>query len=142
MPLQSTRGSVAIANEEIGRWKVLIVEDDPELWPILERFSEAADPGVEIEFAGNASEAEERLTSGTRYNAIVTDYCLPRPGAGKAILDRATSLQPWARVGMVSALMGFEPEKGTPFLAKPFTRQTYLRFLRNLLLWPRSAQTR
>jgi CheY-like chemotaxis protein len=128
--------------ERAWRRTVLIVEDDPEMWPILRRFSTEADPGVEVDFAQSAPEAEARLASGTRYNVVLTDYCLPRPGGGNAILERAASLQPWARVGMISAKLGFKP-KDTPYLAKPFTRQTYRRFLRDLLGWsgPGSATT-
>lgn len=127
-------GSRDVALEASWRRSVLIVEDDREMWPILERFSAQADPSLQVEFASNVDEAKEKLAGSTRYDVVLTDYCLPRPGEGKAIRNLVASLQPDARVGMISALMGFNPkDKSTPYLAKPFTPQTYRRFLRELL---------
>lgn len=130
--------SAASAGPSAGRTgsrRMLIIEDDPDMWPILERFSAEADPTLEVEFAGSADEAEARLESEVRYHVVLSDYCLPRPGAGVEVLERAARLQPQARVGLISALMGYQP-KDTPYLSKPFTREHYRRFLRDLLDWP------
>ena len=116
------------------RGRILIVEDDAELWPALERYSSRAKPGMQLDFARSAEEAEERLASDARDDVVVTDSHLPEQEGGKRVLERADALQPWARVGMISGKSDVARE-GTPFLPKPFTPIGYRRFLRGLLGW-------
>lgn len=116
------------------RRRVLIVEDDAELWPVIERYSMRAQQGMQLEFAGSAEEAEQRLASGAHYDVVLADYRLPGERDGKKVLERADALQPWARVAMMSSQRGVTPW-GIPFLPKPFTAKSYQRFLRELLGW-------
>ncbi len=113
--------------------RILVVEDDPDLWPLLRRFSQQLDPTLEVDVCGSPPEARIRLAAQVRYDAVVSDFCLPRPGDGYGLRSSIESLQPWARFGMISALMGFRPPREIPYLPKPFTPAQYRVFLRELL---------
>ena len=112
--------------------RILIVEDDPDLWSLLGRYSKTLDPTLVLDFCDTPTDATRRLSEGIRYDAVVADFCLPAPGDGYEVRSSAESLQPWARFGMISALMGFKPKK-IPYLSKPFTSNQYRSFLSELL---------
>ena len=114
--------------------RILIVEDDVELWPALERYSTRAKPGLQLDFVPSVQEAELRLASYARYDVVVTDCYLPEREGGNRVLESTIALQPWARVGMMSGQSDAAPD-GTPFLPKPFTPVGYRCFLRELLGW-------
>lgn len=128
-----TRSHRATAADSTGwRKRILIVEDDPDLWAIFQRYSAQVDPGLEIDIVGTSDAAIARLSSDVRYDAVVTDFCLPRPKDGRRVQRNVAKLQPQTRLGTVSALMGYKPDD-MPFLAKPFTPTQYRHFLRELL---------
>ncbi len=121
-------------SEHPARTRILIVEDDPDLWPLLTNFSRRVDPTMTVDFCESRGEAIEMLGQQVTYRAVVSDLCLPKPGDGLKLVAKVRELQPAARFGMISALMGFKPPKDVCYLAKPFTPDQYRHFLRDLIV--------
>lgn len=114
------------------RRRVLIVEDSRDIWALLEQFSRRLDPGLVIDFCESPDEAKRQIEQGEHYDALISDYCLPKPGDGEALRSQIARSHPEISFGMISGLLGFAP-KGIPYLRKPFTQQGFRGFLDELL---------
>jgi len=72
--------------------RVLHVDDDPEIVDLATTFLEREDERLEIEPAGSAAEALDRLDSG-RINCIISDYQLPDMGC-REFVDAVHETEP------------------------------------------------
>ncbi|MFK7899079.1 MAG: response regulator [Myxococcota bacterium] len=131
MPSGNPRGG-ASASRPSWRRRVLVVEDSPDLWELIETFSRRLDPGLVIDFCDGPEEAEQRLKQGEHYDVLISDYCLPKPGDGEILRTRIKRSHPETSFGMISGLLGFKP-KDVPYLRKPFTQNDFRGFLSGLL---------
>jgi len=118
----------------IHRPRILIVEDDVEMWKLIERAVHAANPDVEIHWAADAESARLALRS-YAFDAVLADFMLEDSSNGWTILSESRRLQPGARVAMASALPLRPPgSEGCPFLQKPFDVARCADFVTRLLV--------
>jgi DNA-binding NtrC family response regulator len=117
------------------RRRLLVVEDDLDLWKMVERIARAVDPEVIIDFARNADEAIDRMLERHRYDLILADFMLADSRSGFWLQQRCERLQPWSNFALMSALPLRTPGPiSCPFLHKPFTIPECRDFLAQLLL--------
>ncbi|MCP4040126.1 MAG: hypothetical protein GY733_24495 [bacterium] len=117
--------------------RLLVVDDDPDLWPLITRAGRILDSDLEIQFAASSHSAINRMLEPLRFAAVLVDDCLPRPGDGLSLCGAVESLQPWADVGLMSGTSHLE-NSGCAFLAKPFSPIECRSFLVELLSLPHS----
>ncbi len=113
--------------------RLLVVEDDADLWPILERIGGIVDRGLRIDFAPDADRALYRLMSEERYKAVLADVLLPGDHGGYWLRSMCDRYQPWAGFAMMSSspkLEGFD----ALFLPKPFSIRQAIEFMQDLVL--------
>jgi CheY-like chemotaxis protein len=117
----------------VGRPRILIVEDDPEMWRLIERAVRAANPDVAIHWAQSAPAARSALEC-YRFDAVLADFMLEGSDDGWTVLAESRRLQPAARVAMASSLP-LRPPRGEscPFLQKPFDVARCAAFVSQLL---------
>jgi DNA-binding response OmpR family regulator len=116
------------------RPRLLVVEDDPSMWKLIERAARDANPDVVIHWATDADGARLALER-YRFDAILADYLLENSIDGYSVLGEARRRQPRARIGMASALPLRPPgDNGCPFLRKPFEFAECREFVAQLLL--------
>jgi DNA-binding NtrC family response regulator len=115
--------------------RLLVVEDDPDLRPVLERAARLVDPELRVDWAVSVPEAIQQLNLG-EYELVLTDYLLDERGSGFTLRSWCDYHRPRLRVAMMSAYpigdAGSRPEIGR-FLRKPFTMQQLWAFLRAAL---------
>lgn len=117
--------------------RVLVVEDDVELRPPIERVMSRLSQPVEIEWAQSAPEAIARLL-GHRFDLVLADFLLDERGSGFAVRGWCERHRPDLRFAMMSAVAppdyaaaaGPEP---VPFLPKPFSARDLQGFLERVL---------
>ncbi len=115
-----------------GNTRVLLVEDDPDVAPLVYRGLRDVDPLLSIVWASDSARAREALSSGS-FDVVIADYSIDGGGTGWTLLEEARARDPGVRCGILSALpLGIE-KLGTPFLHKPFARHELISFLRPLL---------
>jgi DNA-binding NtrC family response regulator len=118
----------------VRRPRLLVVEDDLELWKLIERAVRAANPDVAIHWAADASSARLALESYS-FDAVLADFLLEDSSNGWTILSESRRLQPDARVGMASALpLRLPKAERCPFLQKPFDIASCADFVTRLLV--------
>jgi DNA-binding response OmpR family regulator len=116
------------------RPRILIVEDDVEMWKLLDRGIHAANPDVAIHWAADAESARVALRS-YRFDAVLADFMLGDSSSGWTVLSESRRLQPDARVGMASSMPLRIPEaEECPFLQKPFDIASCAAFVSRLLV--------
>ena len=107
--------------------RVLLVEDDPEVSKVVDRFLVTL--GCVVTAAANAELALTTLDGGERIDLLLTDIAL---GAGMRGTDLARSVQERDPAVAILLMSGFapellEPERGQPLpwelLRKPYTRE-------------------
>lgn len=115
------------------RTRVLLVEDDPDIVPLVVRELRELDLECSVQWCMD-SEAASRALLTSRYDAVVADYLIEGASTGWSLHDRARHIDPELGYGLLSALPleGVE-HLGVPFLQKPFTPSTLRAFLRTLL---------
>ncbi len=112
---------------------ILVVEDDVDIWHLIQRAVETALPGAAIRWVSDAGSARLALES-CRFDAVIADYMLEDSTNGWTVLSECRRLQPHARVGMTSALPLRPPRnESCPFLQKPFAVASCAEFLGRLL---------
>ncbi len=112
---------------------MLVVEDDEQMWPLWHRIATQVDPDLAIDFVASRHDAIGCLRQRRHYDAVLVDYCLPSPGDGTRLREPIGSLQPRARVAMMSSLDRLQASD-CAFLPKPFTPAQAGAFLRDLLI--------
>lgn len=112
--------------------RLLVVDDDPDLWPLVLRAGHIVDPDLEIYFAASTLSAIDRMLEPMRFDAVLVDDCLPRAGDGLSLCSSIESLQPWAEIAMMSGISRLE-DADCLFLRKPFSPTKCWEFLRELL---------
>ncbi len=75
---------------------------------------------LEIHFAASSHSAINRMLEPLRFDAVLVDDCLPRPGDGVSLCAGIESLQPWAGVALMSGISHLE-SSDYAFLPKPFS---------------------
>jgi len=124
-------------------YRVLIVEDDVELQPPVERVMSRLSEPVEIEWAQSAPEAIARLLAHD-FDLVLADFLLDERGSGFAVRGWCERHRPDVRFAMMSAVAppdyraaaGPEP---VPFLPKPFSTRDLHGFLEGVLSDPPGA---
>jgi DNA-binding response OmpR family regulator len=118
----------------LSRPRILIVEDDVEMWKLIERAIHAANPDVAIHWASDAEGARVALRS-YRFDAVLADFMLEDSTSGWTVLSETRRLQPNARVAMASSMPLQIPEaEECPFLQKPFDIASCAAFVNRLLV--------
>lgn len=99
--------------------RVLIVEDDPTIYPILARMIHRLNPRVDIEFTVSAEGAQD-LLQGLRqkYDVILSDISLAGKKTGIDLANETYSALAPVPIVLTSSTPGFKSR--LPFLAKPF----------------------
>jgi len=117
--------------------RMLVVEDDLDLEPVIRRLAHAIRPDVTIDWVGDAQSARALLQEHC-YDAVLVDQCLGEEGSGLGLRSRCWESQPQAIFAVMSAwplsdYLHSVGGAGTPFLRKPFALAECRAFLRSLL---------
>jgi DNA-binding NtrC family response regulator len=115
------------------RPRILIAEDDVDIWHLIENAIQQAIPDARIQWASDSASARLALEC-CRFDAVLADYMLEDETDGWTLITEVRRLQPDARVGMTSALPIRPPRNGAcPFLRKPFEIASCADFVKRLL---------
>lgn len=117
----------------IHRPRLLVVEDDPDMWKLVERAAREANPEVIIHWATDADGARSALEQ-QEFDAVMADFMLENSQSGWWLLGECRRLQPQARIALSSSLPLRAPgATGCPFLQKPFGMAECRQFVTQLL---------
>jgi DNA-binding response OmpR family regulator len=108
--------------------RVLLIEDDPDIAPLVYRALRKLEPGLSILWASDSKRARE-LISARDFDVVIADYSIDGGGTGWTILEEMRAMNPLVRCGIVSALPLGVDKLGTPFLRKPFDEGELLLFV-------------
>ena len=125
--------------------RILLVEDDCELEPLVRRAAGALRPAVSIDWCTSTEQAHELLAS-RFYDAVIADWCLEGSHAGLELRVECWRLQPQAVFAMTSSYplstyLHSVGRPGIPFLAKPFDVWRCREFLASLLVSGEGAES-
>jgi DNA-binding response OmpR family regulator len=126
--------------------RMLVVEDDRDLEPVLRRVVHSIRSDVSVDWAGDVQTARTLL--GSRfYDVVLVDQCLGEGGSGLGLRARCWEKQPQAIFAVMSAwplsdYLHSVGGAGTPFLRKPFAPSECRAFLRSLLRVPSGIKRR
>ncbi len=112
--------------------RLLVIEDDTSMIPLVSRALTYLDPDIVLDWATNADDARSALTDG-QYDAILSDFMLADSDSGFSIYSDCRTLQPNARFAMMSALPISLPDGAYGLLAKPFDVNECRNFIEGLL---------
>ena len=112
--------------------RLLVVEDDVQLMPLLGRALHWVDPDVVLDWATDVGQARSAIVE-NEYRAILADFMLADSDSGLSIYADCRALQPEARFAMMSALPISLPVVAVGLLYKPFDLGRVCDFLRRLL---------
>ena len=113
--------------------RLLVIEDDSDLLPILARVVHGIDPDMKVDWASGADDARAAINS-ERYHAILSDYMLADSDTGLVLYQDCVKYQPQARFAMMSALPITLPDETCQLLRKPFTIAECHEFLSRLMM--------
>lgn len=118
--------------------RMLVVEDDRDLEPLVRRAASSLDPPVAVDWCRSA-DAARALLERRYYDVVLADYVLEGHDAGLALRADCWRLQPQAVFAMTSsyALQDYlhsVGRPGSPFLPKPFDLWSLRRFVASLLV--------
>lgn len=115
------------------RPRLLVVEDDSDLWTALERVARLVDPAMQVDCASDTAHAVERMSQ-ARYDLILVDFLLADSPTGYSLRSVCRRLQPGATFALMSALpLRTQETDGCPFLLKPFSVSGCRDFIGGLL---------
>ena len=117
--------------------RVLIVEDDRELEPIVRLAAASLRPPARVDWCTSTEEAHSLLAM-RFYDAVLADWQLEGAHAGLELRIDCWNLQPQAVFAMtssypLSSYLHSVGRPGIPFLAKPFDLWRLREFLASLL---------
>jgi DNA-binding NtrC family response regulator len=117
--------------------RVLVVEDDRDLEPLVRRAAHTLVPPVAVDWATSARQAHA-LIANRFYDAVIADWSLEGATAGLSLRAECWQLQPQAVFAMTSAYplsryLRSVGRPGIPFLEKPFDLWSCREFLSSLL---------
>lgn len=117
--------------------RILVVEDDRELEPIVRRAAASLRPPAGVDWCTSTEEAQT-LLSMRFYDAVIADWRLEGARAGLDLRIDCWNLQPQAVFAMtssypLSSYLHSVGRRGIPFLAKPFDLWRCRQFLESLL---------
>jgi len=117
--------------------RLLVVEDDWSLEPLVRRAAHSLSPPVAVDWCTSTASARERLAH-QFYDIVLADYLLDGPEAGLALRGDCWRLQPQAIFAMTSSYPLDEylhgvGRPGSPFLPKPFDLWSCRSFVASLL---------
>jgi len=117
--------------------RMLVVEDDLDLEPVMRRVVRSIRPEVTVDWVGDAQSARSLLGIHF-YDVVLVDQCLGEEGSGLGLRARCWESQPQAIFAVMSAwplsdYLHSVGGAGTPFLRKPFALADCRAFLRALL---------
>lgn len=117
--------------------RMLVVEDDLDLEPVLRRLVASIRKDVTVDWARDARSARELLAIHF-YDAVLVDQCLGEEGSGLGLRACCWESQPQAIFAVMSAwplsdYLHSVGGAGTPFLRKPFALAECRALLRSLL---------
>lgn len=119
--------------------QVLLVEDDPDVAPVVYRAVREVAPRASIVWRAESERARAALLE-RDFDVVIADYAIDGGGTGWTLLQQARARNASVRCGMLSALpLGVE-KLGVPFLMKPFSWGELVAFLRPLLTGSAVAQ--
>jgi DNA-binding NtrC family response regulator len=118
--------------------RMLVVEDDRDLEPVVRRAAAAVQPAVWVDWCTRVDHAR-RLLRLRYYDVVLADYQLEGNAAGLALRGDCSELQPQAVFAMTSSYplsdyLHSVGRPGSPFLAKPFDVWTCRQFVESLLV--------
>jgi len=117
--------------------RLLVVEDDRELEPLVRRAADALRPPARVDWCTSTEQAHGLLETGF-YDAVLADWNLEGGTVGFALRTDCWQFQPQAVFAMTSSYplsryLHSVGGAGIPFLAKPFDFGRCLDFLTSLL---------
>ncbi len=145
--METTASTQIRAQHELTDWfseralchepRMLVVEDDRDLEPVMRRVARSIRPDVTIDWVSDAGSARSLLGI-YYYDVVLVDQCLGDDGSGLSLRARCWEIQPQAIFAVMSAwplsdYLHSVGGAGTPFLRKPFALVDCRAFLRALL---------
>jgi DNA-binding NtrC family response regulator len=125
--------------------RILVVEDDRELEPLVRRAASFLGPTVQIDWCTSTKQAHT-LLSMRFYDAVLADWRLDGAQSGLALRVDCWNLQPQAVFAMtssypLSSYLHSVGRPGIPFLAKPYDLLRCSEFLSSLLVGEQGADS-
>ncbi len=122
------------------RRRILIIEDDNELFTVLERSARQHCRDLVVDWASDLRTARACLKR-TRYDAVIADYVLGPHERGTAVCTPCLRNNAQTRFAIMSAtplaeLMDRITDPNLPLLPKPFTPFEFAHFVESLLERP------
>jgi response regulator of citrate/malate metabolism len=112
--------------------RILIVEDDLTIYPLISRMVQQVNPHAVIEFAASAEKAQELIRDPARkYAVILSDVHLAGAKTGLDLVKESYFTS--GRTPMVLASADTEFQTRLPYLAKPFRADEVANILRPFL---------
>jgi DNA-binding response OmpR family regulator len=111
---------------------VLVVEDDSDVVPLIDRGLRAIHAHYSLSWTSDAQGARKALRS-QEFDLVIADYTLDGGGTGWSLLQEVRQTCPDAQVGLVSALPLGVQRVESRFLRKPFSQAELISFLRPLV---------
>lgn len=116
-----------------GPTRVLLVEDDPDMVPLVVHLLREIEPGCAVQWCMDSETARSALFQ-RPFHAVIADYLIEGQATGWSLREPLHTLHPDAGYGLLSALpLEALDRLGVPFLHKPFTQAALRAFLRTLL---------
>jgi DNA-binding NtrC family response regulator len=117
--------------------RILVVEDDLELEPLVRRAAASLHPPARIDWCTSTDQAHNLLSMGF-YDAVLADWRLEGAHAGFELRAECWELQPQAVFAMtssypLSSYLHSVGRPGIPFLPKPYDLWRCREFLAELL---------
>lgn len=119
-----------IASALLGRWRVLVVDDDPLVRSLTAETLRTAD--FQVKEAEDGFDALEQLCAGEQIDLLVTDLEMPRMN-GIEVALKVNRLYPHVKILIISGEQVAAPLVAAAFLQKPFRLEVLIRSARSVL---------
>jgi len=154
--METATSTDTVSSAKLGDWfseralhhepRMLVVEDDSDLEPVLRRLLDSIRPEVALDWARDARSAREFLDA-YFYDVVLVDQALGEGGSGLGLRPLCWERQPQAIFAVMSAwplsdYLHSVGGAGTPFLHKPFAVGECRAFLSALLRTPQRTRSR